>query len=231
MDSINENVELSNENFETQVTEYPKNTNEVNNRTLYIKVQNIIKDAKIKKYVKESSVVSSEGVSFWGAFTGKNSLQLERMKNIKLRIELLQSKKIEVKENYESADMMADLYACAISELGGNFTNEMKTMYDSIKTNCKDESVSDENIYNLACEKISAGQSFLPIIHQENSKGIFGDIKVQIEFYKIENKKLENQIVLERGKSQFGTFEYIGKNAGIIIPTNIKNNKKSLTNA
>ena len=53
---------------------------------------------------------------------------------------------------------------------------------------------------------------------------LFGDIKNQINFYRIENQKLENQIILERGKSQFGTFDYNGKNAGIIIPTSIKNN-------
>ena len=68
--------------------------------------------------------------------------------------------------------MMADLYACAISELGGNFTNEMKKMYDTIKSSCDDETVSDENVYNLACQKIECGQSFLPIIHQEKPKGI-----------------------------------------------------------
>ena len=203
---------------------------ELSNRGLYIKVQNIIKDAKIKKYAKESDVLASEGVSFFGSFTGKNALQLERIKNIKLKIELLQSKKIEEKDTYEEKDMMADLYACAISELGGKFTNEMQKMYDSIKEKCEDSSVTDENVYNLACEKITKGQSYLPVIHQEKPRGIFANTKMQVEFYKIENKKLENEIILERGKSQLGTFNYFGKNAGIIIPTNIKNNKKGLTN-
>ncbi|MBR3614061.1 MAG: hypothetical protein IKL55_02655 [Clostridia bacterium] len=192
------------------------------NKALYIRVQNIIKDAKIKKYVKESDAIAQEGVSFFGNFTGKNSLQLERMKNVKLKIELLQSEKIKFKDTYEKIDMMADLYACAISELGGNFTNEMQRMYDTIKEKCAEETIIEGDIHNLARKKIEKGQSYLPVIHQEKPKGIFGDIKMQIEFYKIENKKLENQIILERGKSQFGTFDYIGRNAGIIIPVNIR---------
>lgn len=210
-------------NDENNITKYNKaSANTITgNRALYIKVQNIIKDAKIKKYVKESSDISSEGISFWGSFTGKNSLQLERMRNVKLRIELLQSQRIEIKEEYKETEMMADLYACAISELGGKFTGEMQSVYDQVKESCK-EDVTDENIQDMAIKKVANGQSYLPIIHQEKAKGIFGDIKTQIEFYKIENKKLENQIILERGKSQFGTFDYVGKNAGIIIPTNIQ---------
>ncbi len=220
--SFVENIEISNNN-EKNITEYDNASNIAMNRALYIKVQNIIKDAKIKKYVKESSEISSEGISFWGSFTGKNSLQLERMRNVKLRIELLQSQKIEIKEEYKETEMMADLYVCAMSELGGKFTNEMQNVYNQVKESCKGE-VTDEKIQDIALRKAATTnvQSYLPIIHQEKAKGIFGDIKTQIEFYKIENRKLENQIILERGKSQFGTFDYVGKNAGIIIPTNIQ---------
>ena len=219
--SFIENIEIS-KGDEKNITEYNKVSNISRNRSLYIKVQNIIKDAKINKYVKESSDISLEGISFWGAFTGKNSLQLERIRNVKLRIELLQSQKIEIKEEYKGSEMMADLYACAISELGGKFTNEMKTVYNQVKEACKEDDITDEKIQDLALKKVANGQSYLPIIHKEKTKGIFGDIKTQIEFYKIENKKLENQIILERGKSQFITFDYVGKNAGIIIPTKIQ---------
>lgn len=221
MNLVDEDLAISNWD-EKVVSEYRKRALEATNKALYIRVQNVIKDAKIKKYVKESDSISSERISFFGTFTGKNNLQLERMKNIKLRIELLQSKKIDVKDTYEKTDMMADLYACAISEFGGNFTTEMQKMYDSIKRLGREENITDENIHNLARKKIECSQSYLPVIHQEKPKGIFGDIKMQTEFYKIENKRLENQIILERGKSQFGTFEYSGKNAGVIIPVNIR---------
>ena len=226
MEFVDEDLAISNWD-EAKVTEYRKKMRAIRNKALYIKVQNVIKDAKIKKYVKESSAISSEGISFLGSFTGKNSLQLEKMRNIKLKIELLQSQRIEVKDVYEEKDMMADLYACAMTEFAGNFTNEMKKMYNTVKRSCYEEKVTDEQIQGLARKKISAEQSCLPIIHQEKTRGAFGNTKNQIEFYKIENKKLENQIILERGKGQFGTFDYIGKNAGIIIPTNIKNTKNA----
>ena len=194
-------------------------------QNLYFKVQDIIKNVKIKKYAKEGENISSDGISFLGAFNGKNTLQLEKMKNIKLRIELLQSKRIEVDEECKPEDMMADIYACAITELCGNFTPEMKEMYDKIKDEYLDKSVSDENIYKLVCKKIENSQSYLPIIHQEKNKGIFANTKVQTEFYKLENKRLEDEIVLERGKSQIPTFSN-GKNMlNKIIPINVKNVK------
>ena len=217
-------------NKENVVSVISRKTKEKGNRELYIKVQNVIRDAKIKKYIKESEYISSEGISFFGGLTGKNTLQLEKIRNVKLRIELLQSKIIPEKDSYEKIDMMADLYACAISELSGNFTKEMQNIYNLIKENCEEKNVEDEKIYNLACEKIICGQSFLPIIHQEKTKGVFYEIRNQISFYKIENARLENQIILERGKSQLGTFDYLKKDAMVIIPTSIKNNKKSLTN-
>ena len=226
MKKVDEDLAISNWD-EEKVIEYRRKMREARNKALYIKVQNVIKDAKIKKYVKESTAISSEGISFFGSFTGKNTLQLEKMRNVKLKIELLQSKKIEAKEDYEEKDMMADLYVCAVSEFGGNFTKEMKKMYDTVKRSCYEEKITDEQVQGLARKKITCEQSCLPIIHQEKTKGFFGETKNQIEFYKIENQKLENQIILERGKSQFGTFEYIGKNAGIIIPTNIKNTKNA----
>ena len=226
MDSNNNIVEGINDST-SLLNEYGKNTKDNSMRNLYFRVQNVIKDAKMQKYVEDSNQISAEGISFIGNFTGKNALQMERIKNVKLKIELLQSQKVKPKDEYDSKDMMADIYACAISELGGKFTNAMQGAYDEIKVKYGHENVSDEDMYALASKKACGGQSYLPVIHKEKAKGIFGDIKTQIEFYKIENQILENQIILERGKSQFGTFEYIGKNAGIIIPTNIKNTKNA----
>ena len=39
---------------------------------------------------------------------------------------------------------------------------------------------------------------------------------------KLENKNLENQIVLSRGKSQFETFSLKKQNPEIIIPVSVK---------
>lgn len=123
---------------------------------------------------------------------------------------------------------MAELYACAISELGGKFNTEMAEIYKKIKKEYLEEEISEEYIYELACKKISDGQSYLPIIHQERTKGIFGDIKVQTEFLKLENMKLQNQIIKSRGKSQFQTFsEQEDKKHQVIIPVAWENRKKA----
>lgn len=192
---------------------------------LYEDVQTIIKNVKLEKYINEGKEISSEGISFFGGITGKNDLQIEKMKNVRLKIELVQAQKEKDLENYGLKEMMADIYACAIVDLGGTFTPEMSKIYNNIKEKYYAENnaeISDEKLYELACEKINAGKSYLPVIHKEKPKGIFGNIKVQTEFLKLENEKIKNQIAQERG---------IEKRIAFIIPTNVKNAKKNLTNA
>lgn len=193
---------------------------------LYFKVQNIIKYAKIDKYIKDQEQVQLEGMTFWGGITGKNNLQFEKLRNVKLKIELLESQKFEYKQDISPKELMSDIYACAISELGGKFSEDMTNIYKEVKT--KDfEGVSDETVYELAYQKVSNGQSYLPVIHKEKPKGIFGDLKVQTEFLKLENQKLENEIILARGKSQFETFSLKKQNPQIIIPVSVKMGKNA----
>lgn len=193
---------------------------------LYFKVQNVIKYAKIDKYIKDLEQIQAEGITFLGGITGKNNLQFERLRNVKLKIELLESQKIEHKADISPKELMSDIHACAISELGGKFNEDMTKVYKEVKEK-NFEDVSEEMVYELAFQKVSNGQSYLPIIHQEKPKGIFGDIKVQIEFLKLENKKLENQIILARGKSQFETFSLKKQNPEIIIPVSVKMGKNA----
>lgn len=208
--SIIKKVSKSMNNEDIKIIEDSNYSNKIDDkekRNLYIKSQNIIKNAKIEKYMQDRDIIAKEGLTFWGVLTGRNSLQIQRIENIKLKIELLQTQKIEEKDEYEVTDMLANLYSCAISELNGKFTNEMKSIYNKIKDNYCDKNISDEEIYKLVCEKIDKDQKYLPLIHKEKSKGIFGNIKVQIDFLKLENQKLQNQIIIERGRSQFETFK------------------------
>lgn len=195
---------------------------------LYFKVQNVIKYAKMDKYVKDQEEIKSEGISFFGSITGKNNLQIERLKNVKLKIELLESQKLKPKEDVSLKDLMADMQACAMSELGGKFNDDMTKLYKEIEAKSP-EKVKENEIFELAYKKVSNGQSYLPVIHTDIPKGIFGDIKVQTEFLKLENKKLENQIILERGKSQFKTFSLKDQNHRNNYSSVCKNGKKCLT--
>lgn len=177
-------------------------------RELYIKAQNVIKNAKIEKYIVDRDLIASEKLTFWGVITGKNALQLQRIENVKLKIELLQTQKVVEKDNYEAIDVLSDLYACAISELNGKFTPEMTSLYNKIKEKYRDAAeISDEEVYQAVCSKVDKSHSYLPEIHNEGERGIFGDIKVQVRYFKLENQKLKNQIVIERGRSQFLTFK------------------------
>ena len=85
--------------------ESQKKINENTCKELYIKAHNIIKNAKIQKYAKEGEEIATQGITFFGGINGKNALQLEKMRNVKLRIELTQSQKPEFKDKYESKDI------------------------------------------------------------------------------------------------------------------------------
>lgn len=173
------------------------------NRKLYFNVQNSIKNAKIQKYFKEHEEISKEGLTFLGYFNKKNDLQIEKLKNLKLKIQLLQTEKIEYKDNYDNKEMMSDLYACAIGDLTGKFTPEMSELYNKLKSECEDNNL-EEKVYKLAAQKIANSKNYLPIVHLEKNFGIFGNTKTQIEFLKLENRNIENKIVMERG-SKFDT--------------------------
>lgn len=175
-------------------------------KNLYFNVQNAIKNAKVQKYFRERDEISKEGLTFFGYFNKKNDLQIEKLKNLKLKIQLLQTAKIEEKEKCNPKELMADLYACAIADLAGKFTPEMSKLYNEIKLECKqaENENLEEEIYKNALNKIANSKNYLPIIHKEKKFEIFGDTKAQIEFLKLENQNIENQIILGRG-SKFET--------------------------
>ena len=105
----------------------------------------------------------------------------------------------------------------------------MEQLYKQLKEKSENENKpnSDEYIYELACKKIDNSQSYLPIIHEEKPKGIFGDIRVQTNFLKLENKKLENEIIIQRGKSQFETFKNSMNKESVIVPVDWQNRKNA----
>lgn len=174
----------------------------IERKNLYFNVQNAIKNAKIQKYFRERDEISNEGLTFLGYFNKKNDLQIERLKNLKLKIELLQTAKIEEKDRCDSKELMSDLYACAIADLAGNFTSEMSNLYNEIKLECSSD--IEEEVYKMALTKISNSKNYLPVIHKAKHFEIFGDTKAQIEYLKLENQNIENQIITERG-SKFET--------------------------
>lgn len=192
-------------------------------------VRKVIKNVKYNNYLRQRDEVSKEGLSFFGNISGRNDLQIERMKNIKLKMELLEAEKDNYKFDTDEHQMLVDLYSCALLELGGKLNNEMKAIYNKIKDYYMEitlEDIPDEVIYEMACNQISNDQNTLPVVYNAKQKGlIFGSIRNQIAVYKMENAKLMNQIVLERGKNEIGNFS----GSQYIIPDNVKNSKNNLT--
>jgi len=193
-------------------------------RELYFKARDVIRHAKLHKYFIEKDIISEEGLTFFGNFTGKNALLYERIRNVKLRIELVYTERVESKNDYRILDTLAEINSCALNEFSGHKTPEMEKLYNDIKNNYCDDSITDEDIYILSCQKADKLENFLPVVHEEKKKGIFGDRRVQIAYYRIENQKLEDLIIKQRGKMQLETFS--DKAYAVIVPSEktIKNN-------
>lgn len=159
-------------------------------------MQNIIQDAKIEKYLNDRDIISKEGIGFFSGFTRKGDLQIERLNNVNLKIQLAQSIVPEEQKDYNIRNILADLHTCATVELGGNFTPKMQELYNTMKNAYERQSgeeFTEEAIRKLARDKIMASQNNLPVI-QEPKRGFFGRRKNQIELLRLENKGLEVQI-------------------------------------
>lgn len=141
-------------------------------KNLYNKVQNTIQNAKIRKYVEERDVLSSKKIGFWGRLTGKQELQDETIKQLNLKIQLAQTRQTEENEKYSVRDMLSDILVCSKTEFAGKITPEMLNLYTTIKQNfgMNGKAFSDEEINNLANEKIRQQQNKLPVPIQDSPR-------------------------------------------------------------
>ena len=193
-------------------------------KVLYQRVQNAIEQAKVQKYLRDRDVISKEGIGFLSGFTGKSELQVERLNNVNLKIQFAQSQKPEPQKVYSVRSMLADLYVCAVTELGGNFTPEMQTLYDSMKsvyTGTNIGAFTDDYIGKLARDKIMAMQSNLPMV-QEPKRGFFGRRKNQIDLLRAENKGLEVQIAEAKNKENMSSYVVDEPDAVSLFESKIK---------
>ena len=166
-----------------------------NDEELKSKVFGVIRNARIEKYENEEKEIMDEGLTFLGYLNGKNTLKIESLKNLRLKIESLQKEQIDNKKEFTNKDLMVALYSSAIVNFGGNFTAEMKELYDKLKAGCEgDPNEIDEEIYLRAINELN---DFSDVITPDsaNITGVVGDRKNVIKFMKVENANLENQMV------------------------------------
>lgn len=195
-------------------------------RNLYFKVQRTIQDAKVQKLLKDKKAIEKEKIGFFGGFTGKNDLQLERIRNVSLKMELVQTTPIEEQEHYSVRDMLADLYVCSMTELGGKFTPEMTKLYKRIKKvfGMNDRSFSDQDIQTLARGKIIQSADTLPVV-QKPGRSFLGKNRAQTELLKLENRALQEKINANksRGKMpQLVSSEFLEEDAIVLFELKLK---------
>ena len=166
-----------------------------NDEEMKSKVFNVIRNARIDKYVNEEEEITSEGLTLWGYLNGKNTLKIESLKNLRLKIEGLQKEREDAYKDYNDMDLMVALYSSAIVNFGGKFTPEMQDLYNKLKNNCDgDPDEIDEQVY-LRC--INELNDFSGVLTPENANitGIIGNRKNVIKFMKAENASMESQMI------------------------------------
>lgn len=197
--------------FSKVVDAYKLQTDEALKRNLYFKVQNVIKDARIQKCLKEREEINKEPISFWGKLTGKSTLKTERLRNVYLKLKLAQSDVPVEQDKYSTRQMLADLYACAMTEFGGNFTPEMDKLYAAISETYGikgNKSFSQEYIHKLAEPKITQTQSAnLPTVQGKFSR-FFGKTKTQIATMQAANQILEEKLEAKQPNKKPWNYAY-----------------------
>jgi hypothetical protein len=178
-------------------------------RSLYLKANQVIKNAKLGKLNSERETIQTEKVGFFGKLLGKDELKDEKLKNIDLKAEAIMTEIPEEKERYSVKDILADLYACAITEFDGNFTPEMLNLYNNITNtfgskgqNGQLKSFSQEHILKLAQAKINTepGRNLLAVAGNGTKR------LSKIERLRAENGGLQQQIATNKMKN--GSLRY-----------------------
>ena len=178
-------------------------------RSLYVKANQVIKNAKLGKLNSERETIQIEKVGFLGKLLGKDELKDEKLKNNDLKAEAIRTEVPEEKERYSVKDILADLYACAITEFDGNFTPEMLNLYNNITNifgskgqNGQLRSFSQEYILKLAQAKINAepGRNLLAVAGNGTKR------VSEIEMLRAENGGLQQQIATNKMKN--GSLRY-----------------------
>ena len=139
-------------------------------------------------------------------FNGKNSLKVESLKNLKLKIESLQKESWGEKRDYTNRDLMVELYSSAIVNFGGNFTPEMMDLYNELKQGCEGNIENiDEEIYLESISKLNNLSGMLTP-DSANIAGIVGDRKNVIKFMRMENANIENKLIEVKPSKITGSF-------------------------
>jgi len=196
VDGVAYSLELT-KNFPDIINMYNQQTDKDIKRNLYLKVQGIIQDARIQKLTQEKQALTEQQVGFLGRLTGADKLKEEKIKNINLKIQAIKTEVPQEQQKYSTRDMLADIHACAISELSGNLTPDMKRMSNAIRANFVDKesgAFTDQYIQQLAMQKIEQKRnSNLPVVQNKKPR-LFKTTKSKMQDLMQENQELQGRI-------------------------------------
>lgn len=202
---------------------YKQQLNDKLKKELHGKVEQAINQAKVQKYLQERDAVQNEPIGFFGKLTGKEKLRAEKLRNLDLKIELARSSTDKEQEHYSVREMLADMHVCATMELGGQFTPEMRQVYDLMKSTFKDTKqgeFTEDYIRGIANRKMLDMQdqkSGLPAV-QTKVPRFFGKTKAQTDLLENENVGLERKILLGRtARSTWVNHQKVEENDAVTL--------------
>ena len=166
-------------------------------RNIYQQVHTIMHKAKIQKCTEQKDRLSQEKVGLFGKLTGKQHLKEAKLKNLELQIAQAQIPVVPQNPEYHIRDILADMYVYSITELDGNFSPKMTSLYQSIQATFEDVNsgrFSEEYIKQLASKKIAAkSKGGLPALPDRKPR-FFGKTNYEIKFLQAENEALQTKI-------------------------------------
>ena len=182
----------------------------------------LIKNAKLAQYNDQYQKLENEKIGFFGKLFGKEALRQEKLKNIALKINgenIDDARNAEETNNFSIRETLAELYIAGNYELGSEYNQEIRNYYESIKEvfKSKNGKFTDEEICQLAQEKMVKNQNILPVKYGEKIS-----TKQQIEILKKQNDELNTKNEEKRLKSRGNIRETLqtGKNDNIELILN-----------
>lgn len=196
IDGIDAGMQIA--NTLKEVTEiYSVQAEDTIKRDLYLKMNDLMKKTKLTLLQQQSIKIKDEKAGIFDGITGKSQLRQIRLQNIDLQMQLISRTKPEAKSYYSVHDMLAEMYAFSQTELGGDYTPEIRKLYDGMRREFKTTSgnpISDGDIQKRAKPKIEEYQrQNLPVVPKKGFR-LFGKIKDEMEYLQVQNSQLQTQV-------------------------------------
>lgn len=180
------------EQFPNIINEYVIQANKEIKANLNFKVQNLISQIKLQNLETQKLYITEQNVTWLQGLFGAEKLKQVRLENIDAKIKLVQKEGQNRNPKNSTKVMLQNLYDCAIEQCGGNFTNEMKEIWNNIITIFNKSNVVQQT-------PIEQSNGALVLYEQKR----FGPFKTKKEIEKIDR---DTQSVIYKTNQLSNTF-------------------------